>query len=179
MTKNVERPKWFEREFPSGLPLDIVPNLIDRLRQGPSLYRETLRGTTPAILTVRHDEKWSIQENVGHILDLEPLWLGRVRDLINGEAELRTTDITNTKTNEANHNQANIEDILRRFILARSELVTLIGSLYHRVLERTALHPRLKTPMNVVDLAHFVAEHDAHHLCRIQYLVDLMRTKQG
>jgi|GEM_PF-4393916 len=35
----------------------------------------------------------------------------------------------------------------------------------------TALHPRLKTPMRIVDLAYFVAEHDDHHLSRIRELV--------
>ena len=32
---------------------------------------------------------------------------------------------------------------------------------------RTALHPRLETPMRMMDLFYFVAEHDDHHLARI------------
>jgi hypothetical protein len=32
----------------------------------------------------------------------------------------------------------------------------------------TALHPRLKIPMRIVDLAYFVAEHDDHHLATIR-----------
>lgn len=35
----------------------------------------------------------------------------------------------------------------------------------------SALHPRLKTPMRVIDLAYFVAEHDDHHLSRVRELL--------
>jgi hypothetical protein len=35
----------------------------------------------------------------------------------------------------------------------------------------TSLHPRLKVPMNVIDLAYFVAEHDDYHLVRISELL--------
>ena len=36
---------------------------------------------------------------------------------------------------------------------------------------RTISHPRLKTPMRLVDHLYFVAEHDDHHLSRIWELV--------
>ena len=35
---------------------------------------------------------------------------------------------------------------------------------------RTATHPRLGTPMRLIDLALFVAEHDEHHLATITAL---------
>jgi len=37
---------------------------------------------------------------------------------------------------------------------------------------RTIPHPRLKTPMRLVDHLYFVAEHDDHHLARIWELVN-------
>jgi hypothetical protein len=39
--------------------------------------------------------------------------------------------------------------------------------------ERTALHPRLKMKIRVIDLAFFIAEHDDHHLARISELIRL------
>jgi hypothetical protein len=35
------------------------------------------------------------------------------------------------------------------------------------IFARAALHPRLKTPMRLVDHLYFVAEHDDHHLAYI------------
>ena len=34
-------------------------------------------------------------------------------------------------------------------------------------------HPRLGTPMRLIDLAFFVAEHDDHHLAQITHLANL------
>lgn len=39
------------------------------------------------------------------------------------------------------------------------------------VITLTALHPRLRVPMNLVDHAFFVAEHDDYHLTRITELL--------
>ena len=36
--------------------------------------------------------------------------------------------------------------------------------------QRTALHPRLKEQIRVIDLVFFIAEHDDHHLARISEL---------
>jgi hypothetical protein len=41
-------------------------------------------------------------------------------------------------------------------------------SLDDNQLLNASLHPRLKTPMRVIDLAYFVAEHDDHHLARVR-----------
>jgi hypothetical protein len=40
---------------------------------------------------------------------------------------------------------------------------------------RAIPHPRLKTPMRLVDHLYFVAEHDDHHLARIWELVNTAR----
>jgi len=165
------RPMWFEREFPSGLPLEMLPNLIERLRSGPAAYSDRVRGLHPDDLVWRVDDKWSVQENIGHVLDLEQLWLGRVEDFVNGAETLRPTDLANTRSHEANHNLTPVEGLLKRFRNERIHLVEKFESLTDEILNRNALHPRLKTPMNVADLAYFVAEHDIHHLVRINELL--------
>jgi hypothetical protein len=40
---------------------------------------------------------------------------------------------------------------------------------------RAIPHPRLKTPMRLVDHLYFVAEHDNHHLARIWELLSATR----
>jgi hypothetical protein len=39
-----------------------------------------------------------------------------------------------------------------------------------RAVLRTALHPRLRQPMCVLDFAFFIAEHDDHHLAAVSEL---------
>lgn len=66
-----------------------------RLRGTPARLEEMLRRVSREELIRKPDGKWSEQENAGHLLDLEPLWLARVDDYIAGHGELTVADITN------------------------------------------------------------------------------------
>lgn len=108
-----------------------------------------------------------MQENAGHLLDLEPLWLSRLDDYLAGAETLTAADLTNRKTYEANHHASSMEEILARFRNSRSDLLDRVERLEPGLFSRVALHPRMKTPLRLVDHLYFVAEHDDHHLARI------------
>jgi len=61
--------------------------------------------------------------------------------------------------------------ILAGFRRARLELLERVASLDRAQSARTLLHPRMKTPMRLIDHLYFVAEHDDHHLARIWELI--------
>jgi uncharacterized damage-inducible protein DinB len=149
------------------LDVRALPEILERVRGTPVRVEERVRGLPPELSTWRLGEQWSIQENVGHLLDLEPLWSGRLDDLIAGLHELRSADLENRKTHEAAHNQRNLTELLAEFRAARMATVARLETLAGAVVQRTAIHPRLQQPMTVVDLFFFVAEHDDHHLARI------------
>jgi len=165
-------PIWFERKFEFSFPAELHPNLLARLRGTPARIEEVLRGRAQEILIRRPQEKWSAQEHAGHLLDLEPLWLARVGDYVAGSAQLTATDLQNRKTDEANHNAQSLEQILAEFRAARSKLLKRAGELDASLFTRAIPHPRLKTPMRLVDHLYFVAEHDDHHLARIWELIN-------
>ena len=162
---------WFQREFRFDMPVGAAAGVVERLRGTPARLEERLRGCSSALVTRRIGDRWSIQENVGHLWDLEPLWLGRVEDVMAGRAELRAADLENRKTHGANHNGRPLADILGRFRAARAQLVQRLEAVDDASWSRAALHPRLKVPMRVLDLAAFVAEHDDHHLATITALL--------
>ena len=95
---------WFERRFALGMPVEAFPDVLERLRGTPLRVSERTSDVPDAVLTERRGEAWSIQENVGHLADLETLWLGRLDDLGNGLGTLRPADLQNRATWEANHN---------------------------------------------------------------------------
>lgn len=64
-----------------------------------------------------------------------------------------------------------LADLLGAFRVARTELVRLLSQADEATIVRSALHPRLRTPMRLIDLAFFVAEHDDHHLAAITELL--------
>ncbi len=165
--------RWFDRRFDLGLPPEAIPEIIERLRGTPARLEERLREAPPRVLVERYEGKWSIQENAGHLLDIEPLWEGRLDDLLTGASELRSWDLTNRKTDEANHNARKCEEILTAFRKARQRIFLRLEELEDSRLRATALHPRLRQPMTAVDLFFFVAEHDDHHLARITSILKL------
>lgn len=167
--------KWFDRRFAFDFPVDIYPELIERLRGTPVRLEERVRGLPAALLTRRHDGAWSIQENAGHLLDLEPLVLRRLDDYEAGAQTLHAADLTNRKTEEARHNERPMAAMLAAFRRERTRTVERLEGWAPDRFARTALHPRLKTPMRVVDMLFFQAEHDDHHLARIGELVRLLR----
>jgi uncharacterized damage-inducible protein DinB len=163
--------RWFDRKFELGLAPDSAAELLDRLRRTPQRLEAAVRGVSPEVLTRKREGKWSIQENAGHLLDLESLWDQRLDDYDAGTTQLHPADLENRKTHEAAHNDRPISDILAEFSSVRGRIVDRLAGMSSEELGRTALHPRLQQPMSVVDLCFFVAEHDDHHLRTIEELI--------
>src|ERR1700722_5747587 len=163
---------WFERKFEFSFPAELYPNVCARLRGTPARLEETLRGRSREILIRKAQEKWSAQEHAGHLLDLEALWLARVGDYVEGSEQLTVADLRNRKTDEANHNARPLERILTEFRAARENLLKRVDELDASLFARSIPHPRLKTPMRLVDHLYFVAEHDDHHIARMWELVN-------
>ncbi len=163
----MERPRWFDRRFDLGPTRSPFPDVLERLRGTPARLEERLQAVSTDRLGQRDQDRWSIQENLGHLLDLEPLWSGRLDDFLAGASELRPADLKNRRTHEAQHNTRHLEELLGAFRAARTTLVERLERLSAAQKRSSARHPRLEQPMTVADLCFFVAEHDDHHLARI------------
>jgi len=167
----MKQTKWFERKFDFSASQNIFPSLTERLAGTPARLEEKLKSISPGILENKPNNTWSIKENIGHLTDLEPLWQGRLEDIRNNRQEMRPTDLANKKTDEANHNSKSLEILLREFREIRAKTLLLLQDIDEELIFKSALHPRLKTPMRTIDLFLFVAEHDDHHLARISAIM--------
>ena len=165
-------PQWFERKFDFSFPQELYPNICARLRGTPVRLEEVVHGRSHSLLVSKPQGKWSAQEHAGHLADLEPLWMTRVEDFVSGGTELTVADLRNRKTDEAEHNAHPLAAILSNFRQARLKLVNRVEALDGSTFGQTLLHPRLKTPMRLVDHLYFVAEHDDHHLANIWNLTN-------
>jgi uncharacterized damage-inducible protein DinB len=163
--------KWFERAFAFDLPLEMYPNVIERLRGAPARIEEQMRGVPDEILSRRDGEKWSIKEHAGHLFELEKVWFGRLEDYEAGRERLRPADLQNRATWKGDYNARPANEILEAFRQARMEFVARLEKAGEGFAARSALHPRLEQPMRVIDGAFFSAEHDDHHLAFISALL--------
>ena len=166
----MQRNIWVERKFEFALPAWMFPNTVERVRGGPARVEDSIKDLSTAVLTKRLQERWSIQEHIGHLLDLESLWAQRLNELVEGASHLTAWEQTNRATYEANHNSSSIDTLVTTFRQTRAALVERLDALDDSLIERTALHPRLQKPMRTIDLVYFVAEHDDHHLAEITRL---------
>jgi uncharacterized damage-inducible protein DinB len=163
--------KWVERRFDFNLTPQMFLTSIERLRGTPARVEEVAGSLTREALTWKSSPAvWSVQENIGHLLSLEPLWSTRLNQLVNSSEVLLAWEETNSSTWGAEYNSQAIRDILARFRESRSRLVQELEQVDDATIERTALHPRLKKPMRTLDLVYFVAEHDDYHLAQIARL---------
>ena len=171
------RIKWTERRFDFNFPAGIYPEMIERIRGTPARLEDLVNGLAPETLTTKADGRWSMQENAGHLLDLESLVAQRVDEYLAGNAALHAADMSNRKTYDASHNDVPVNTILTGFRTARRELVDRLESLDGDLFARSALHPRLNVQMRLVDMLFFQAEHDDYHLARISELKKLPANK--
>ena len=115
-----------------------------------------------------------MQENAGHLLDLESLVSQRIDEYLAGNTTLHAADMSNRKTYEASHNSVPVSTILKDFRSARQKIVDRLESFDGEIFARAALHPRLNVQMRLVDMLFFQAEHDDYHLARISELKKLL-----
>jgi len=168
------RIKWTDRRFDFNFPTDIYPEMIERVRGTPARLEELLDGLAPETLTNQADGRWSIQENAGHLIDLEAIVSQRIDEYLAGNATLHAADMSNRKTYDANHNNVPIDSILKAFRATRHDIVQRLESFDAEIFARAAIHPRLNVQMRLVDMLFFQAEHDDFHLARISELKQLL-----
>lgn len=162
---------WTERRFNFDFPLGVFPGIVERLRGTPARIAELVKGVPHNMLIRRVDGRWSANEHIGHLIDLDVLDHTRLDEFLGRATTLSAADMTNRRTHEAGYNDVAAATILEYLRSRRADLVARLEALTDEQVALTAVHPRLGVSLRVVDWAYFVAEHDDHHLARIRELI--------
>jgi hypothetical protein len=162
---------WTARTFTFDLPLGAFPALLERLRGTSSRAADLVSGVPETALSHRSNGKWSAKENLGHLTDLHELDDKRLGEFLADAKMLSSADMTNRATESANHNRVPVALLLERMRVARLGWVLKLEALGDEEVGRTAIHPRLKQPMRLLDWTYFIAEHDDHHLARARQAI--------
>jgi hypothetical protein len=166
---------WLERTFSGNVPVNLLPNIIERLRGTPARLEDRIARLPRSILTARSGAAWSIQEHAGHLLDIGALEQTRLAEYAAGKERLSPADLLNRKTTDARYNEQDISELLSEFRRARGAIVQKLEDTDESFAERSAIHPRLGKAMRLVDFALFIAEHDDHHLAAITRILHSLR----
>ena len=142
--------KWFERKFEFSFPVELYPNLGARLRGLSARLEEVLRGRAHEVLTRKPRKEWRLRSTRVTCWTSSPFgW--RDGKLCRCQRPTHTSGLEKSKNHEANHNARPLEEILADFRSVREALLKRLDQVDVTSLVRTIPHPRLKTPMRLVD----------------------------
>ncbi len=168
----VSQTPWFDRNHIFNNPAGVFPCLYERFIGTPARLEEIVKNVPETILVKKPGNKWSVKENIGHLTEIEDLHETRLREYMAGKEVLTGVDITNKKTEGADYNQILIEKLLAEFRKRRLTFAARLENIDESLLSRSAIHPRLQKPMQLVDMVYFVCDHDDHHLAKMRAIIN-------
>ncbi len=159
--------EWFERTFNFGVPHGMLPFYLERLEGTIARLEQKTKNIPEQVLANKLDGKWSIKQNIGHLAEVDEVANRRIDEMIQSISPMSPA-VFEPKND---YNAMTIRQVLDFFNDTRRKNLNKYNSLSEVLLAKSSLHPRLKVQMNAVDLAYFDAEHDDHHLVRINQIL--------
>jgi hypothetical protein len=163
---------WFERNLKFGYTPEMLPFFLERLQGTVIRLEQKVRGIDDKILSKKLEGKWSIKENIGHLAEVDEIGNKRMDEMTSGVAVMSPAVFE-----PKDYNPWSIEQVLDFFKKNRLSNLKKYNMLSAEQLIKSSLHPRLKVQMTPVDLAWFDAEHDDHHLVKINEILDITLNK--
>jgi len=157
---------WFERNLSFGHPKEMLPYFLERLEGTICRIEQKVKGMDDAILSTRLNDKWSIKQNIGHLAEVDEIANKRIGEMQSGVAVMSPAVFE-----PKDYNPWPIERVVEYFRNNRKTNLERYASIPEADLMKSSIHPRLKMPMTPVDLAWFDAEHDDHHLVKINEII--------
>jgi GNAT superfamily N-acetyltransferase len=167
----VQQLEWFQRKFHFGAPAGMLPFFLERLAGTLPRLQAKVKNVPDEILSEKANDKWSVKQNIGHLAEVDEISRIRISEMI-GNVSPMSPAVFEPKND---YNAMTIADILSLFERNREANLFAFRNLSSSELGRSSIHPRLKVPMNPTDLAFFDAEHDDHHLVRINEILHRLK----
>jgi hypothetical protein len=160
--------QWFDRKFNFGFPKGMLPFFLERLEGTLARLEKKVAHVSEDILSEKFDGKWSVKQNIGHLAEVDQIALKRMDEMVKGIPTMSPAVFEP----QLDYNAKSVDEVLTYFKKHRLANLQKYKALSDRDLDASSLHPRLKVQMNPVDLAYFDAEHDDHHLVKINDILN-------
>lgn len=164
----MKRLEWFERKFTFGAPSGMLPFYLERLQGTLARLEKKVANVSEELLSSRYEGKWSVKQNIGHLAEVDEIANKRIDEMQQGITPMSPAVFEP----KLDYNAKPVKDVLALFAKNRTENLKKYKQLSDEGLMKSSVHPRLKVAMTAVDLAYFDAEHDDHHLVRINEILN-------
>jgi hypothetical protein len=168
----MQRLRWFDRVFNFGAPQGMLPFYLERLEGTIVRIEKKVEGISEEVLSNRLDNKWSVKENIGHLAEVDEIAGKRINEMISGVSPMSPA-VFEPKP----YHEWPISKVIQFFRENRTRTVERYATLASDELNKSSEHPRLKVSMTPIDLALFDAEHDDHHLVRINEILSVLSVR--
>jgi len=158
--------RWFDRKMTFGLPKEMLPFYLERLEGTAVRIEAKVRNLSNEQLSLRPDGKWSIKQHIGHLAEVDQIANKRILEMRQG-LEVMSPAVFEPQ----DYNPWPIEKVVSFFRTTRNSNVETYRNIPENELLKSSRHPRLGVQMSPVDLAWFDAEHDDHHLVKINEII--------
>lgn len=163
--------EWFERKFDFPVPQRMLPFYLERLQGTITRIEQKVLGASNDVLSNKLDGKWSIKQNIAHLAEVDEIANKRIDEMLNGVSPMSPAVFEP----KFDYNAQSIEEVIRFFRENRKKNLQKYSSIRESDLSKSSLHPRLKVELTPVDLAFFDAEHDDHHLVRVNEILHALK----
>lgn len=158
--------RWFDRKLTFGYPVEMLPFFLERLDGTAARIEHKVSTLDDTLLSSRLDDKWSVKQHIGHLAEVDQVANKRIQEMVRGVSPMSPAVFE-----PSDYNAWPVEKILEFFRVTRQKNLASYGGLHEQDLKKSSLHPRLNVMMTPVDLAWFDAEHDDHHLVKINEII--------
>lgn len=158
--------RWFDRNMTFGYGPELLPFFLERLDGTAVRIEAKVKDLDDDLLSARVDGKWSIKQHIGHLAEVDEVANKRIQEMLEG-IPMMSPAVFEPK----DYNPWPISKVLLHFRAERTKNLGTYRALDAKSLQKSAVHPRLKVLMTPVDLAWFDAEHDDHHLVKINEII--------
>lgn len=143
-----------------------ISTSLSSLEAFPTVLKQQIQPLSDGALRYKPAGEWSAIENVGHLIDVEALWMGRIRQMLAAEKPALAAPDVDELVRRQNYQHKDPANLLHTFSEMRAETVAFLRTLKPLHLERRGIHPT-RGEVSVADVFRILAGHDVLHTNQI------------
>jgi uncharacterized damage-inducible protein DinB len=142
----------------------LYSSLVCRLKTQHLAVAEIIKNLDEQRLTQQPEPgKWSIKDNIAHLVSYQPVFIGRVHQMLKGDKPIFSAYRADDEGDFIEARGWPLEDLLSKLNGNRRQILELITNLPDDQLLLKGIHPKYGT-LTITEWAEFFLLHEAHHL---------------
>lgn len=147
--------------------MKVYASLIDRLKTQHETVENILSAIDSSRIIARPQlNKWSIHDNIAHLVRYQPIFVDRINQILVKEAPSFGRYKAEEDPEFENWRALNIDTLIKQLCIDRRAIYDLITTLTEARLSRVGIHKKYGS-LKIIQWTEFFLLHEAHHIFTI------------